>query len=122
MNFFYASLIGALAGIIGSMGLGGGGILLMYLTAFLSYEQLTAQGMNLVFFIPIALLSIFIQRKSGLIDFKFAFKAALTGVIGVLIGVWIAHAIPSEWLSKIFAGMLLVLGVKELFHKKKEKG
>jgi len=119
MNFFYAALIGALAGMIGSMGLGGGGVLLLYLTAFLSYEQLTAQGINLAFFIPIAILAILLHRKSGLTDMKFALKAAVTGVPGVLLGVWLAYSIPSEWLSKAFAGLLLLLGIKELFHKKK---
>ena len=55
--------IGALAaglfsGIIGGMGLGGGAVLIIYLTVFSDVDQLKAQGINLLFFIPIALLAV----------------------------------------------------------------
>ena len=55
-----ALLAGLLSGIIGAMGLGGGAVLIIYLSLFTETEQLTAQGINLLFFIPTALLAVII--------------------------------------------------------------
>ena len=52
MSYFWAALAGTLSGVIGAMGLGGGGVLIIYLTLFLGMEQGIAQGVNLIFFIP----------------------------------------------------------------------
>ena len=49
-------IIGFLAGFAGGLGVGGGGILLLYLTAFAGVEQLSAQGINLLFFLPPSVL------------------------------------------------------------------
>ena len=45
---FYISAF--LTGILASMGLGGGMILILYMTLIAGMEQLTAQGVNLLFF------------------------------------------------------------------------
>ncbi len=42
---------------IGAMGMGGGGVLLIYLTAFAHVPQLKAQGINLISFLPTGLLA-----------------------------------------------------------------
>ena len=55
-----ALLAGLLSGIIGGMGLGGGVVLIIYLTVFLDTPQLKAQGINLLFFIPIAITAVII--------------------------------------------------------------
>ena len=47
-----------LTGIFASMGLGGGMVLIVYLTVFAGFSQIAAQGINLVFFIPIAIISL----------------------------------------------------------------
>ena len=52
-------LIGFLAGFAGGLGVGGGGILLLYLTAFTETSQLSAQGINLLFFLPVAFSALF---------------------------------------------------------------
>ena len=44
-----ALLAGLLSGIIGGMGLGGGAVLIIYLTVFMDIKQLSAQGINLLF-------------------------------------------------------------------------
>ena len=45
------------SGLAGSLGLGGGGVLVLYLALALGMSQLKAQGINLLFFIPCAVLS-----------------------------------------------------------------
>ena len=47
---FLEIIIGILGGIIGGMGMGGGTLTIPLLTIFLNYEQLKAQGINLIRF------------------------------------------------------------------------
>ena len=49
------------AGILGAMGFGGGGVLIIYLTAILNIKQITSQGINLIFFIPSAIIALIIH-------------------------------------------------------------
>ena len=69
-----ALLAGLFSGILGSMGLGGGGVLIIYLSLFTETEQLKAQGINLLFFIPIAAASVIIYSLKGLIKWKIILK------------------------------------------------
>ena len=65
---FYISAF--LTGILASMGLGGGMILILYMTLIAGMEQLTAQGVNLLFFIPIAAAALIIHTKNKLVKWK----------------------------------------------------
>ncbi|MDD4699909.1 MAG: sulfite exporter TauE/SafE family protein [Oscillospiraceae bacterium] len=115
MNWLWISLAGLLSGMAGAMGLGGGGVLLIYLTVFAGAEQLNAQGINLIFFIPIAILSMIIYAKNGQINWGVVIKTALCGLIGAFAGSFFAGFIGGELLSKLFACMLVILGVYEFF-------
>ena len=87
---FLSSLI---AGFVSSLGLGGGGILVLYLSLFLGMSQTQAGGINLIFFLPIAVVSILIHLKNKRIDYKLALKCAPFGIIGAIGGSLIAHQI-----------------------------
>ncbi len=112
-----ALLAGLLSGIIGAMGLGGGAVLIIYLTLFAELEQLTAQGINLLFFIPIATVSVIIYSFKKQIKWKTVFKISAVGLIGTLSGWLLANFLGGELISKIFGGLLLILGIKEIFSK-----
>ena len=60
MSFLWAAAAGTLSGMIGAMGLGGGGVLIIYLTLFLGMEQGIAQGVNLIFFFPCAVFALIV--------------------------------------------------------------
>lgn len=115
MNWLWISLAGLLSGMAGAMGLGGGGVLLIYLTVFAGIEQLNAQGINLIFFIPIAILSLIIYAKNKQINWKVVIKTSLCGLAGAFAGSLLAGLIGASLLSKIFAGMLIILGIYEFF-------
>ncbi len=118
MNFlsFFAAF---LTGIFASLGVGGGMILIIYLTVFAGFDQLAAQGINLVYFIPIAALSVIIHTKNKLIEWKKIIPAVITGIIFAAFGTFISKSIGSEGLRKIFALFILVIGFKELFFKRR---
>lgn len=121
MNWIIIALVGFLSGMTASLGLGGGFVLLIYLTAIANVDQIQAQGMNLIFFLPIAALSLWMHAKNGLVDKAPLWPAILTGIAGAVVGALIAFGIQTHWLSKLFAVFILVIGFKELFFPKKEK-
>ena len=104
-----------LTGLLAFLGVGGGMVLIIWFTAVMGMSQLEAQGINLLFFLPIALLSVIIHRKNGLIDLKKFVPAFLTGAVGAAAGAYFAKLMGSELLGKIFAVFILLIGVKELF-------
>lgn len=114
MNLIWAAIAGFLSGVFGAMGLGGGGVLIIYLTGIINTEQTLAQGINLLFFIPCAIVAIFMHAKKKLINFKLALPLALIGLAGAAIGSYIACFLSNQILSKIFAILLLIMSILQL--------
>lgn len=106
-----------LTGIFASLGVGGGMILIIYLTVFAGFDQLAAQGINLVYFIPIAALSVILHSRNHLIEWKKILPSIMTGVAFAALGTFAAKYIGSPGLKKIFAVFILLIGIKELFSK-----
>ena len=106
-----------LTGVFASMGLGGGMVLIVYLTVFAGFSQLSAQGINLVFFIPIAIISLVLHTKNKLVEWKKAVPAVLWGTAAVIISAWLANRTEQSLLSKAFGIFLILMGLKELFFK-----
>lgn len=120
-DWIILSLVSALTGITASMGLGGGFILVIYLTVFEKTAQLEAQGVNLLFFLPIAAFSLIFHAKNHLIEKKVLLPSILPEIAGVFLGVFFARAIGSDLLRKIFAGFVLLVGVREIFSALRKK-
>ncbi|MEG0615181.1 MAG: sulfite exporter TauE/SafE family protein [Oscillospiraceae bacterium] len=117
MSIFIAAIAALLAGITASLGLGGGMILIIYLTVFAKMGQVAAQGINLLFFIPIAALSLIIHSKNHLVEWKKILPSILIGLVGAIIGTYLAGLLNPEILQKAFAVFILIVGIKELFSK-----
>lgn len=56
-------IAGLICAILAAMGVGGGGLLVIYLTLVKDMPQLTAQGINLLFFLPSAFISLMFKLK-----------------------------------------------------------
>ena len=57
-------LAGAVSGILGGMGMGGGVLLIPILTQLLQVEQKVAQGINLIAFLPMSIAAIVVHAKN----------------------------------------------------------
>lgn len=106
---------GFAAGVLASMGMGGGTVLLLYLRLFTETDQITAQGMNLIFFVPSAVLSIIIYQKKKLIKFEKILPVIIVGAAGAVAGAVICIFINPDIIGKGFAVLLIFMGLKELF-------
>ncbi|NMB30471.1 MAG: sulfite exporter TauE/SafE family protein [Clostridiales bacterium] len=116
-----ATIVAFFTGIFASLGLGGGFILIIYLTVFANMSQIGAQGINLIFFIPIALLSILMHHKNKLIDWKHVPICCIFGIVGAVLGTLLALKLNSKTLTTLFALLLIYVGLKEVFHRDNNK-
>lgn len=118
-------IVSALGGIIGGMGMGGGTLLIPLLTLFSGVEQHLAQAINLISFVPMSLVALFIHKKNGYVRVKTALPIALTAVVGAVCGSFAAKYAGGYALRAAFGAFLIVLGVyqaiKTIVQKVREK-
>lgn len=117
LNAVFSFISGALS----SMGFGGGSVLIVILTLFLSYPQTKAQGINLMFYIASTFIPLIIYCKNKLIDKKRALPLGLGGALGIGVGYLIMGKMPAEYLSKLFGGFVTIVGIKGIFEVRKKK-
>lgn len=114
-------LCGLGASVISAWGVGGGTLLLLVMTLFLGVDQRTAQGVNLLFFLPTAASALVCHAKGGYLD-KPTLKAAVpAAVAAALIGAWISNAVDVEALRKPFGVYLLLSGASLVWPGKKRE-
>lgn len=109
----YLILAGLISGTIGGMGMGGGTLLIPILTIFLSFEQKTAQAINLLVFIPMAIFALIVHIKNRLVDFKVGIPIILVGIIFSLCGSLLATSLSNDFLRKFFGAFLLLVGINQ---------
>lgn len=113
-------LIGLASGIISGMGIGGGAILIPALVIFINPEQHIAQSVNLLFFIPTAIVALIIHIRNKSIDFKTSIPIVIFGLMGSYLGSRLAVTISGTVLRKTFAVFLLVIAIYEFFKPAKK--
>ena len=109
------------SGLLSAMGFGSGTVLIIWLTAFMNYGQLQAQGVNLLFFIPCASLALFLLHGKGLVSKADSLPLTAGGTVGIIIGQLLLSGIPTEYLSKLFGVFIIVLSLKQLFSIRKSR-
>lgn len=110
----WSIVAGVIGGIVAGMGMGGGTLIIPILTIFLSFSQIDAQGINLIAFLPMSLVAIFIHAKNHLVEFKKTWLLAVVGIVFSLGGAYLANNISSDVLKKLFAVFLIGLGIWQL--------
>ena len=107
-------IVGTVLGFLAGLGIGGGSLLILWLTFVLGIDHNIARGINLLFFLPSAIIACFFRWKQGCINIR--------AILPVIIGGCIAAGICS-WIStvKLFGGLLLLTGLRELLYKPKKK-
>ena len=110
-------IVGAATGVLSGFGVGGGTLLLVYMTAFAGVEQRLAQGINLLYFLPAGLLALPAHVKNGYIETPVLLPAIGAGLVCAALAAWAATAMEVELLRKLFGAFLIVVGLMELFTK-----
>ena len=117
VNWAVPFSVGAVTGILSGFGVGGGTLLLVYLTAVLGMEQQSAQGINLLYFLPAAALALPNHWKNGYIEKKVLLPAVCAGLLCAGAAAWIAAGMETGLLRKCFGGFLVLVGVSQFFSR-----
>lgn len=108
-------IFGIIAGIVASLGMGGGTLLILLLTFLKNMDQHVSQVTNLIFFIPTAITTIIINIKHKQIDFRSSKDIIIYGIIGSIIGSIIAIDLSNQKLKKIFGIFLLIISIFQVY-------
>ena len=112
--------VGTILGFLSGLGVGGGSLLILWLTLVLGWEPAAARSLNLLFFLPAAVVSCFFRWKQGAVDVRKILPAVIAGCIAVVLANYLGRNLDTEVLKKLFGGLLIVTGLRELFYKKRE--
>ena len=107
-------IVGFFSGIISGMGIGGGAILIPGLILLQDVSQQVAQGINLVYFLPTAAVSLFIHIKNKNVELKTALIIGLSGILGAAGGSLIVIRLSGGLLRRMFGIFLFLIGVYEV--------
>jgi uncharacterized membrane protein YfcA len=123
MDIVIGLAVGLIAGVFsGMLGIGGGTITIPGMVLLLEVEQHTAQGVALGAMLLAALVGAFIHRRQKNMDLTVAMWIAPGAVVFSLLGAWAAGAIMAEWLTRVFAIGLLIIGCSMLLFNRGGQG
>lgn len=113
------AILGILAGFLsGTLGIGGGLIIVPSMVFLLGMSQRAAQGTSLAFMLPpISILAVLKYAQHGYVNWKYAAIISLLFVVGSYLGSLVVVHIPSNILKKVFAVFMVVVAVKMFFSK-----
>lgn len=117
----FVLLMGTVLGFLSGIGVGGGSLLMLWLTLGLGMAQSTARGINLLFFIPCALVSSCFRLRQGHLPWKKLWPAVLGGCISAAIFSLLGRNLHTEILKKLFGGLLILTGIRELMYKPRNR-
>ena len=108
--------VGAVLGFLSGLGVGGGSLLLLWLTLVAGVSQETARVMNLQFFLPCAIIATAFRWKQSKPNWKLILPAA-AGVLGAALGNHLGPSLDRELLKKALGILFLLTGLRELRFK-----
>lgn len=114
-------ILGTVLGFLSGLGVGGGSLLMLWLTVVLNYPQDTARQINLLFFLPCSLIACIFRRYQGYLNLRKAYPAIIAGCVSACIFSSIGSNLDTSLLKKLFGALLLYTGIRELFYKQKPK-
>ena len=115
-NIFYAA-IGTLLAFLAGLGVGGGSLLMLWLTLVLNISHETAASINLLFFIPSATVTTLFRKRQGTIHTKQLLPAIIASAISAIIGNYFKIYMHLSVLKKAFGVMLVITGIRELIYR-----
>ena len=112
--------VGTLLGLLTGLGVGGGSLLMLWLTIVESVPQETARGINLLFFLPSALAACLFHRKQGTLPLKKVLPGILSGTVSAGIFSFAGLSADTDVLKKGFGLLLIATGLREIFYNTKK--
>ena len=114
---YIAFPIAIVLGFLAGLGVGGGSLLMLWLTMVAGMEYADARTINLLFFLPCALNATLFHRKQGRVKLKKILPAILCGCVAAALSATIGVKADTDIIKKFFGGLLVLTGLRELFYR-----
>ena len=112
-----AIAVGVILGFLAGLGVGGGSLLILWLTLVLGMDAATARAINLMFFITAAGSVCFFRWHQGSLQIRVIVPAVIAGCIAAAAFSVLSHWIDQTVAKRLFGGLLLITGLRELFYR-----
>lgn len=119
-SFLFTIAIGTVLGFLSGLGTGGGSLLIIWLTLVIGIAQPQARLINLMFFIPSAVVACLFRWKQGHLNIKKILPAMVAGSISAVVFSMIGNKLDTSLLQKLFGALLLFTGIRELMYRPKK--
>ena len=106
--------IGSLLGFLSGLGTGGGSILILWLTLICNTTPAEARSINLLFFIPSAIIASLFRWKQHKLQIKKVMPAILAGSAMAAMLLFLSHNWDVTILQKLFGVLLIFTGIREI--------
>lgn len=118
MMWAFSLLTGLITGVLSGFGIGGGTLLILWLTFVSGMNQFQAGGINLLYFVACALPALYGHVKNKLVEKQAVLWASVAGVPACILAALLASITDVTLLRRIFGVFLLIIGFRELFSGK----
>lgn len=119
-EWWFCIPVGCILGFLSGLGVGGGSLLMLWLTIVTGTDQSHARVMNLMFFIPCALIASIFHWKQAKPDTDLTLTAVAGGLVGALLGNFLHSRLDLELLRKALGILFLFCGVRELRYRERK--
>ena len=120
VSFSVSLLIATALGFLAGLGVGGGSLLLLWLTQVMQFEQTQARLVNLLFYIPAALIATLYRKKHQQLNIKAALPGIITGCSAALVLSLLTRDMDTGILKKLLGGLLIFIGSREIFYRERK--
>ncbi len=111
------ALAAGVAGVLSGLGIGSAGLFVLYLTLVLHMEQVAAQGLNLLFFLASAGVSLLLHVGRRHIPWSVVGLLVISALPGAVLGTYLASVLDSLLIRRMFGAMLVISGSMALFRR-----
>ncbi len=109
--------VSVVLGFLAGLGVGGGSLLILWLTMAVGMEYADARTINLLFFLPSAFIATMFHHSQGTVELKKILPAVICGCITAALFSFVGRQMDTSLLKKIFGGLLILTGLRELFYR-----
>ena len=109
--------VSAVLGFLSGLGVGGGSLLMLWLTLILEQDHGIARNINLLFFLPAAAIASAFRWKQGSLQIRKILPGIVAGCVSAALFAWLSGQLDTGLIRKLFGGLLLVTGIRELFYR-----
>ena len=119
-SFPVALGISTILGFLAGLGVGGGSLLMLWLTLMLDIPYDQAKFINLLFFLPAANISSIFRKTQGKLPLHKLWPGILTGCAAALGCCILSEYLDVTLLKKLFGGLLIFTGLREIFYRRRK--